>query len=345
MSYDKYPSELERSEHVGALSAELFSPVASDEAKESLLSILGFYSAYIVPSSALDEKRKKWNEKNDPLNTYYWNSFGYRDKEFVGPVDLIAAGCSQTVGQGVPVETRWSNQLAQKLNMSVATTAVAGWSVQTAINAVMHYISTYGKPKIVALLLPDLFRYDLLLNSEALQSDWISSLSEDGSNSTRRTIEKSGAVRDMPKFSKRPHRSKNIIPTEFSYFINGQTLRFFIEYCKEAGIELVWGTWQKSTHEFIDYCSKIKLDDSRMLIQSPKLDLSAYVNIEYFHDPNPDFDFTLRLKEFGCHGGLKEKYEQFFDVATDSDGHMGVHSHAHIADKFYETLKRNEHEK
>lgn len=339
MNHDNYPPELERSYHVGALSGELFDPESSDDAKEALLSSIGFYSAYSRSSADLDRQREKWKKENDPLNNYYWNSSGYRDEEFVGAVDIIAAGCSQTVGQGVPVEARWSNQLAEKLNMSVSTTAVAGWSVQTALNAVMHYICTYGKPKIVALLLPDFFRYDLILNSEVLKSSWISSIAD--TSFTRRTTEKAGAARDMPKFSKKPHESKNIISSEFSYFINGQSLRFFIEYCKEAKIKLVWGTWERAAHEFIDYCSKVEFSEGSMLIKSPRIDLSGYVNIEYFHSHNPHQDWTLKLKEFNCHSELKEKYKQYFDIATDSDRHMGVHSHAHIADKFYEKIKQD----
>jgi hypothetical protein len=338
MSFADYGPGLERSKHVGALSAELFSSESNDGAKEALLSTLGFYSAYSEPNPDLDRQRKEWREKNDPLNEYVWNSSGYRDKEFVGPVDILAAGCSQTVGQGVPVEARWSNQLAKKLEMTVATTAIAGWSAQTAINAVMHYITTYGKPKVVALLLPDFFRYDLLLNTEIFQSNWITN--KNVNSITRRTIEKTGSARDIAKFIKRPYKSKETIPSEFSYFVNGQILRFFIEYCKEAKIELVWSTWDRSSHEFIDYVSKVKIDGN-MESRGPRLDLSNYVNIEYFHNHNREQDWSMKLKELSCHQDLKKKYEIYFDEATDSDRHMGVHLHAHIADKFYKKLKSN----
>lgn len=329
-------SKFERSEHVGALSEELFNINAHDNAKEAMLSIFGFYSAYFLNGPGEEENREWWRQQKDPSNEYIWNSFGYRDKEFVGPVDIVAAGCSMTMGQGVPVDARWSNQLAEKLNMTVATTAVAGWSTQTAINAVMHYILTFGKPKVVALLLPDFFRYDLLLNTAVFKPKWITDSKE--INVTRRTVEISGSARDLSKFSRRPHDSSEVIPSEFSYFSNGQSLRFFIEYCKEAGISLVWGTWDMSTHEAIEHASQIKVIDE-MSIQAPKIDFSGYVNIEYFHNYGGHVDPSAKVKEFSCHSDLKQKYEKYFDLGTDTDYHMGVHLHAHVADKFYEKLR------
>jgi hypothetical protein len=334
--------KFERSEHIGALSEELFDSSADDHAKEAMLSIFGFYSAYYLKGPNDDYHREHWRQQKDVLNEYSWNSFGYRDKEFVGPVEIIAAGCSMTMGQGVPVEARWSNQLAKKLNMTVATTAVAGWSTQTAINAVMHYILTFGKPKIVALLLPDFFRYDLLLNTAVFQPKWITDNKE--TNITRRTVEVSGSARDLSKFSKRPHDSSEVIPSEFSYFSNGQALRFFIEYCKEAKISLIWGTWDMSTHEAIDHASKVKVM-KEMSIQAPKIDFSGYIDIKYFHNYGGHVDPSAKLKELNCHSNLKQKYEKYFDLGTDTDYHMGVHLHAHVADKFYEKLKLNNYEK
>lgn len=337
MSSDDNQFDFTRTHHIGALSEELLSPRATDGVKESFLSIFGFYSAYMAITETFINQKKDWQLKNDPMNEYFWNSYGYRDFEYSGPVDLIAAGCSQTVGQGVPVDARWSNQLAQKLGYSVATTAVAGWSTQAAINAVMWYIQVFGKPKAVALLLPDFFRYDILINTTAMDDRWISL--KDRNMPTRRTSERSGAARDLPKLSKRPHKSSEIISSEFSYFISGQILRFFIEYCKEAGISLVWGTWDRSVHEVVDYASNLKLDKN-LEVQTPKLDMSNYVNIEYFHNHNVLQDLSVKLQELKCHSDLKKKYGDYFDSGTDTDRHMGVHLHAHIADKFYEKLTK-----
>lgn len=336
MSSGRYPEGMERSEHVGALSAAMFDPDANDGVRESLLSIFGFYSAYQAsPNEEVIRQRKEWREKNDPMNTYYWNSRGYRDVEPSGTPDIIASGCSQTVGQGVPVESRWSNQLADKLGMTVATVAVPGWSIQRSINAVMHYILTYGKPKIVALLLPDMFRYDLILNPQVVQDRYITSGREDFA--VRRTTERGGAARDMPKLSKRPHVADEVISSEIAYFTNGQILRMFIEYCKEAEIQLVWGTWERSVNEIVSYVSKVTIE-GEMEDQAPKVDFSNYVEMDYFHQHQKDT--SMSMKTLSCHSDLKEKYEPYFDLGTDTDEHMGVHLHAHIADKFYERLMK-----
>ena len=48
------------------------------------------------------------------------------------------------------------------------------------------------------------------------------------------------------------------------------------------------------------------------------------------------------FSKLDCHQELREMYgDCCFNEATDKQEHMGVHMHAHIADKFYANLKFN----
>jgi len=293
--------------------------------------MFGFYTPPVLQGQRVNDDRESWRLEKDPENSYRWNIYGFRDPEYTSSFDVVASGCSQTFGQGVPEDARWSALLGEKLGLSVATVASPGWSTQRAINAVMSHIKKHGKPKIVALLIPDFFRYDSVMSMSAIKSRH----SLERGDVADLTGETSGPIRDMPKVSKRPHNSEDVISTEMSYFLSGQTLRFFIEYCSAAGIRLVWGTWERSVAEIINYTSSLELDDE-FKPYAPELDFSSFVDMDYYHQHRGDTSMTMG--ELGCHLDLKEKYEKYFDIGTDSDMHMGVHMHAHIADKFFAKL-------
>lgn len=326
---DNYP----RIYDVGLIDPNLL--IDSDDfTKNIFFSMFGFYSLYGSPE--LD-----WITEEDPHNSYRLNSYGYRDPEYEGPVDLIAAGCSQTFGQGVPEEWRWSSLLGKKLNMSVATIAVPGWSAMGAINAVMSHIINYGKPKVVALYLPDFFRFDYVRNKKIL-IDGVEDQDSEGQNTSRIDIGHSGHVRKMPKVSKRPHLTSEVINPETSVFMNGQVLRFFLEYCKEAKIEVVWGTWESGVQELVKYLKSTKFN-SEQAERISKIDLSNYVDIDYAHDGfEPLEKFSLK----SCHKKEKEELDssllKYYDYGSDVHCHIGIHVHMHVADAFYKRLHRLE---
>jgi hypothetical protein len=294
--------------------------------------MFGFYSLF-------GDKNTDWIKEVDPHNSYRLNSYGYRDPEYDSPVDIIAAGCSQTFGQGVPEQWRWSNLLGEKLNMSVATVAVPGWSAMGAINGVMSYILNYGKPKIVALYLPDFFRFDYVRHPRILVDD-VDVNGEEGSSS-RIDIGHSMHVNRLPRVSKRPHRTEHVVNPESAVFFNGQILRFFLEYCKEADIEVVWSSWDGAVKELVDHVKNIKFDleaEERIA----KIDFSGYVDIDYAHDGKENLDkYSLKT----CHQKEKQELDpsvqKYYDYGSDRDMHVGIHVHLHVADAFYERLFRS----
>lgn len=274
----------------------------------------------------------KYIEAKDLDNEYVHNSWGCRDEDYIGPVDIITAGCSQTYGQGVPVETRWSSKLGKILGASVVTLAVPGWSLQSMVNSVMSYIVKFGKPKVVALYIPDLFRLDFVANKDILD---IGPQQEENGEAVRLVCTALEHPSHMPNFSKKPYLHSDVINPEFAAFMGGQSLRFLIEYCKESDIELVYTTWDRVTKELLEYSDYLNKnhDVANLPSYGPSVDYSGYLTHEYVYENNAD------LASLDCHSDLKDEYSNYFDWGTDEDEHIGVHMHAHVAELFANRLK------
>lgn len=307
--------------------------------KEQLMSIFSSYALRMGDVSESDH----WKKEVDPVHEYTQNSYGYRDPAYTGPVDLLAGGCSQTFGQGVHLDGRWSNQLGESLGMSVATIAVPGWSTQSTISAIMHYIKRYGNPKIIALYLPDFFRFDTMINSNYSIPD----LSYEDPNYSVRISHASRAEpnADTPKYAKRPFPLDKVINAEAALFATGQSIVRLSEYCREAGIDLVWGTWDFRFDYMVRHIKSLVFDDRDLEYMSartwgvgelPVVQLDEYVDMEFYqHESGTVEEFAA----MSCHQELRDKYgDCCFDRATDAQDHMGVHIHAHVAEKFYDRL-------
>lgn len=307
--------------------------------KEQLMSIFGLYS---MRMGSIDED-KSWSDEVDSVHEYSQNAYGYRDPSYTGPVDILTAGCSQTFGQGVHVEGRWSSILASKLDMSVATLAVPGWSTQSSISSVMHYIKRFGKPKIVALFLPDFFRYDTMVNANYCVPE--GNYSEPDEPVRVSHISRHEPNPSTPKYAKRPYPPEKVVNAEAAFFASGQALAHFAEYCTQAGIALVWGTWEYRLDYLVRYVKNIQVSDKDLEYMSertwgaselPIVGLDEYVEMGFYHHEQGTVE---KFTEMDCHQDLRSKYSECcFDKGTDKQDHMGVHMHAHIADAFYERL-------
>lgn len=295
---------------------------------ETIQSLLGFYINKGGYSSYIKEK--------DPKHEYTHNSWGCRDKEFEAPVDLLAAGCSMTYGQGVPVEYRWSDVLAKSLGINTATLAVPGWSTQSIVNAIMSYIIRFGKPKAIAIWLPDFSRVDLVTNKDLLLINKEKANNLETGEAIRLVYTAIEHIEETPRLSKKPHLVQDVLNSETTSLLAGQSLRFLAEYCKEAGIELVYSTWDLGVHELINYALKLEtkhIPEGVNRPYEPKLDLTGYVDIGYYHENNHE------MSDLSCHSDLREATKYCFDWGTDEDNHVGTHMHAHVAEKFADRLK------
>jgi hypothetical protein len=104
---------------------------------------------------------------------YKFNSYGFRSDEFVDSADLsiLFLGCSFTEGIGLPLEHTWTHQLLnhikqipkyQNKNIPFMSLALGGTGLDTAARNVLLHIDKI-KPKYIFLLLPSVYRRDIIL--------------------------------------------------------------------------------------------------------------------------------------------------------------------------------------
>lgn len=300
--------------------------------KDSYLlgSMFGFYTMASGKEALINRMKSA-----DPLNSHRLNAENFRDFEYDGPPEVIASGCSQTFGQGVPEELRWSNQLSKLLNVSVRTLAVPGWSIQCMVNAIMSHIKKYGKPKSVVLLVPDFLRFDFVSNKNVLISHRDRNHISEQSDVVKLVHGNAYLFGDRPKISKVPHIENEVISPETAAFMSGQALSFFVEYCKASNIKIVWSTWNIMTDELVSYVKNIDFTENIELLGVPPrlIDFETYVP-PVFNGSGISFQLDA-----DCHSELKKQNSNVFDLGSDSDEHMGSHIHMHFAELFAKELK------
>lgn len=276
----------------------------------------------------------------------------------------MAAGCSQTFGIGVPESGSWPALLAEKLGMSYANLSAPGASIEWIVQSLFTYFHEFGNPKILALLVPDLFRIEVVLNSDINQSREVSSrdLPTQGIDKdfkkgvvTFRSVELD--INWRAKLSKRPFHIEDTIPPEEAVYRNFKHLMMLEEYCRAAGITLLWTSWSDDVNRFIeDYYDKNYFDYSFICDE-----LFFWASDGKQEEWEKDEDFKLNhglnpecpsenlsdgciCYDKSCHSELKELYPESFHFGTDKykkgigNSHLGVHKHAHIALSFYNQI-------
>ena len=276
-------------------------------------------------------------QQNDNVNVYSYNSKKYRSPEFIKNPDVLAIGCSQTWGVGVPDEYVWTKLLADKLNMSYINLGVPGASTLEIVRLAMSYIELYGKPKYLVALVPDIRRLYTFINSyvnsvEEGTNSWGSLLNErDGLGSvffpTLSHISKKRQVEALTtKFSKRPHKMNEVLGYEVPASQGIMALEMLQRYCNAMSIELLISSWDDDT---VDVYRGIKLEN--------------FYYLDYERDTIED----KAIYENSCHEDISGKHGDTWYRGSDyrdgdSAGHIGIHRHIDYAELFYREIEKRE---
>ncbi len=110
-------------------------------------------------------KLQQLNFDPEPI-TYKFNSHGFRGTEFES-IDIIALGCSFTMGCGVAEQHSWPSQLAEITKLNVANLGHSGSSNDTAFRFAKHYIGLL-KPKFLCWLQTDKHRLEIIDDSQRI---------------------------------------------------------------------------------------------------------------------------------------------------------------------------------
>lgn len=98
--------------------------------------------------------------------TYKFNSNAFRSAEFDPAADnLVALGCSFTMGVGLPIQSVWPSLLGHALNLQVCNLGWGGFSADACFRVAEHWIP-YLNPKLVVFLVPDRARLEIIVDEK-----------------------------------------------------------------------------------------------------------------------------------------------------------------------------------
>jgi hypothetical protein len=276
----------------------------------------------------------------DPSNTYNLNHHGYRSPEFKLGTPLLFGGCSYTYGLGIPEESIWGVQLAKKMGVDYANVSRKGASTSWVVDQVLAYCREFGNPKYIVLTFPNFFRGTYLQNIDVVVSPGHSPKTA-GDNPIE--IQSYNlfqiAHAEYPRLSKRPHEINDVTPPELPIYETMRSIRTIEQYCKAANINLRWGFFEGGGEQMAREIEK-------EYGFSDRVDLNRGM---WRNEYGPELYGSFLLQERGnqyehCHEDQRKIWGDAFDLGTDripafENAHPGVHSHIHIAEDYYESLK------
>jgi hypothetical protein len=304
------------------------------------------YNVYRVENGAEIYKRKLFWTPDKIKNPYSVNSMGYRSDEFVETRDIIFAGCSQTWGEGVVSDGIWGNILSKSLNKKSYNLGMGSKSTQFIVKNTIAFCKQYGNPKAIFCLFPEFTRIEMISDGSFMVGRF-SPPNKVGRHRYSLVPQRINPEKDT-KYSKAPHLAEDMIPSELLFSINLEYIHMIELYCKSNNIKLFWGTW----NEYQDIYLHRKIDsmDFKNYVYLEQDKWSAGPNtgfVENFYD-SVDNDYMIHKK---CHEKYRENYGMNFDFPMDGNpksglpgvdvvtGHMAVHRHLHISEKFEEAFK------
>jgi hypothetical protein len=98
--------------------------------------------------------------------TYKFNSDAFRSEEFDSAADnVVALGCSFTMGVGLPIQSVWPSLLGHALNLQVCNLGWGGFSADACFRVAEYWIP-YLNPKLVVFLVPGVARLEIIVDEK-----------------------------------------------------------------------------------------------------------------------------------------------------------------------------------
>lgn len=160
---------------------------------------------------------------------YKYNNDGFRSDNFIDvhhKKHILFSGCSEGEGIASPLETMWNKIVYNSLNSEgqysgFFNVAIDNFGFHKVIFNIINYISKYGKPDEVVLLMPDICRLNQWdVNGKNYYQIW--------ANPNNLSTQK-----DQENFM---NAIINFIPF----------MKLFESYCDSNNIKLTWSTWSQT---------------------------------------------------------------------------------------------------
>ena len=269
-----------------------------------------------------------------PEYNYKWNSDGVRSVEFSTKPKVIALGCSNTLGQGLPVNLRWSDILQEKIKQPVGNISYSGASIAKDISSFFGMIHTYNYvPEYVICNFANLQRLYFIDPENKYMRDYF--------------------LNNEQRISKAeiPFEYGKIIPYEWVYYHNLDHIKMLEAFCMTNNIKLIWSTW--STNISPDQ-EQFLVDNFKFYVKDPTRKAFPQ-SFEYSVNPNtieellPYYEI-IKKDGTNCHQEEKKNYPEIFDYAYDYHKiagtwgpgahwpHPGYHRQLHWAEFYYNEM-------
>lgn len=262
--------------------------------------------------------------KNGALHNF--NKFGYRGEEFTNNVDLLALGCSNTMGFSLPYEYLWSSMLKSEKIKSINSLAYSGDSAMGQVIKFFKYVKIFGNPKNLFAVFPA-FRMEFPLENKTWEiSDKEKSFTQINYNKSSICIP-SPEDNDFKKYSKAPYDPNLVFTKQITRYFTHNFINILDVYCKEVGINFKY-TIYEFDYRFFDPKRPGESLKEYMLSQSENY-------FTYDYPLLTGFKVTEEELSLDCH---KDKnIDIYFHRAGDyienkNPGHWGLHHNIHIAE-------------
>jgi hypothetical protein len=258
----------------------------------------------------------------DSNTEYRTNNFGFRDQNWRKASEIIAVGCSNTYGIGIPSEWTWPKILEKMTENTVNNLSKPGASINDLVLQLFAYFKKFGHPKIILCLFPDPFRIKIPVNKNLAVTKMQNENSPYGMLHSR--ADSINGYKNLPQYSKKPHYYENLIPMEVPLAFSMQSIHILEQYCNTNNIKLIWSSWY--------------MDMQNVLTQIKDLPFNNFYS-------NNEFMVDNKIKmNTECHKNYADLPWEYFDGGLDieddaSQAHPGIHRHIHIAEAFYEEIK------
>lgn len=185
----------------------------------------------------------------DSLITYRFNSDGFRGDNFkqLNGINILAAGCSNTFGVGLPEEMNWPNLLNDVFfNKNIYNIGYMGFTTEIIIHNIFVFLNKYGVPNYLFLNLPPINR-TLFYNDDS-----------DSIGMTHNPLFFTNNKNFIEIFNKDDSKL-------FNLFINNCILIHSLEnICDVLGIKFRWFSWDLfSQNAYSKVNFKYFIDDSK----------------------------------------------------------------------------------
>ena len=270
---------------------------------------------------------------------YIFNSDGLRSLEFSTKPNVIALGCSKTLGQGLPVNLRWTDLLQEKMNLhgnyNIGNISYSGAAINKDVSSFFGLINQYKYlPEYVICNFANFERFYFIDEGGKYLRDWY--------------------INYSPKVTKAyaPWNYEEILPYEWVYYQNLDHIKMLETFCDATGIKLIWSCWSNALTEememFLESNFKHYVKDT-VRKEFPS-DFEFNVDVPDVTKLKPHYQM-INWKEIKCHLKESKIYEDIFDFGYDRQKlsgswgsgahwpHPGVHKQIHWAEFYYNILQ------